>query len=61
MEVKNKLEIRMPSCEKCALICDPDCSLGQLYDYACALHSFLRLKMKEAEFPSKEESQPSGV
>ena len=56
--MKNKLELRLDACDKCSIICDTDCSLGQLYDYSCALTAFIMQKMKEAEDQKKAESKP---
>lgn len=53
MEIKNKCELLLKSHEKCVLICDSDCPLGQLYDYSCALQSFILSKMSDAEEAKK--------
>jgi len=49
MEIKNKIELTLEKYEKCFAVCDVDCPLGQLYDFTCALQSFVTQKMKEAE------------
>ena len=56
MNIVNKTELKLEKYEKCSLICDNDCSLGMLYDYACEVQSFILQKMKEQEV-KKEESQ----
>ncbi|MFA7192398.1 MAG: hypothetical protein WC089_03825 [Candidatus Paceibacterota bacterium] len=49
MKLVNKFEIRLENFEKCHLITDQDCPIGQLYDYACALKAFISKKIKETE------------
>lgn len=54
MKVINKVDLRLDDFEKCSLICDNDCPLGVLYDYACALKSFILQKIKENESISEQ-------
>ena len=63
MNVVNKIELKLEKFEKCQIVCDNDCPLGVLYDYSCALQSFILGKMKAAQEASKpqepvEEKQP---
>jgi hypothetical protein len=54
MQVKTKLELTLEKYEKCFAICDSDCSLGELYDFACSFQFFVMEKMKEAEEAKKQ-------
>jgi hypothetical protein len=49
MLITNQLKLKLEDYEKCYLLCDSDCALGQLYDFSCALQSFILGKMKENE------------
>jgi hypothetical protein len=49
MKIAQKLELKLENYEKCSISLDQDCPLGQLYDYTCAIQSFVMQKMKEAE------------
>lgn len=49
MQVFNRVELKLEKYEKCHVISDIDCPLGQLYDYSCALQNFLLQKMKDAQ------------
>lgn len=49
MKAKNKVQLNLENYEKCSAVCDSDCPLGQLYDFTCALQSFVTQKMKEEE------------
>ncbi len=49
MDLKNRIEVKFKEVEKCHLICDVDCPIGSIYDYACALQSFCMERMKEAQ------------
>ncbi len=55
MKLVNKLEIKLDNFEKCHLITDQDCPIGQLYDYACALKAFIFNKVQELEAQAKAE------
>jgi hypothetical protein len=54
MKAVNKIEIKIENIDKCLLILDSDCPLGQLYDFSCAVKSFVYQKMKEG---NEQESQ----
>jgi len=54
MQLTNKTELKLENFEKCSLLCDNNCSLGSLWDFACALQAYVSQRMKEAE-PKKEE------
>ena len=49
MKLVNRLEIKLEKFDKCHVISDQDCSLGQLYDYACAFKAFIAQKVQESE------------
>jgi hypothetical protein len=49
MKVENKLTLKIENLEKCCVVLDQECPLGQLYDFSCALKSFTFQKMKELE------------
>lgn len=49
MKILSKTEIKLENFEKCSLICDFDCSLGQLFDFSCMLKSFIAQKIQENE------------
>lgn len=49
MNLKQQTEISLEKFEKCVVVCDNDCPLGQLYDFSCALRAFILKKMDEAE------------
>lgn len=55
MKLVNKLEIKVDKLDKCHVISDNDCPLGQLYDYACAFKSFIFQKMQESEAQAQPE------
>ena len=58
MKVVNKIEIKLENFEKCCVICDTDCSLGQLYDFSCSLQAFIIEKMNacnESQVSKKQE------
>lgn len=58
MKVVNKVDIRLENFDKCNVISDSDCSLGQLYDYACAFKSFIAQKIQESEALSQSAKEP---
>lgn len=60
MKVVNKVELKIEGMDKCFLSCDSDTSLGSLYDFSCALQSFLIQKIKDAEEASKENKEKVG-
>ena len=49
MILVNQLNIKFEGIEDCSTVCESTCSLGRLYDYSCALQSFVLEKMKENE------------
>lgn len=55
MKMVNKVEIRIDNFEKCHVISDQDCPLGQIYDYACAFKSLIFQKIKECEDQKQSE------
>ncbi len=44
-----KVELKFESIDECFLIAENSCSLGRLFDYACALQSYALERMKEAQ------------
>jgi len=54
MEFKNRVEVSFPKMDKCHLLCDSDCPMGQIYDYSCALKSFAIQRMQEEEAKKEE-------
>jgi len=62
MKLVSRIELKVDGYDKCSLLIDHDCPLGQLYDYSCALKSFVMEKMQEAEKVQQtktEEIKPS--
>lgn len=57
MKLINKVTLELENFEKCHLICDSDCPIGTLYDYSCALSSFILNKIKEAEEAKNKTSE----
>lgn len=57
MKLTNKIELKVENYEKCFVIVDADCPLGQLYDYSCALQSFIVERMKEAQEAQEAQKQ----
>lgn len=55
MNIRNRVELKLENFEKCHLICDQDCPLGVVYDYATALMSFVVDEMKKRT-PEKKEA-----
>ena len=55
MKLVNRVEIRLENFEKCHVISDQDCPLGQLYDYACAFKAFISQKIRESEAQAQPE------
>lgn len=54
MQISNKFTIELKDFEKCKLLADVDCPIGTLYDYSCALKSFLAQKIAEVEASEKQ-------
>ncbi len=64
MKLVNRVEIRIDKFEKCHVISDQDCPLGQLYDYACAFKAFIAQKVQESESqppPEVKAEEPAKV
>ncbi len=57
MKLVHRLEIKLDKFEKCHVISDQDCSLGQLYDYALAFKAFICQKIKESEAQTAPEEK----
>ncbi len=57
MEFKNKVEVRFPGLENGHYLCDSDCPIGQVYDFACTLKAFsiTRMQQEKEEKEKKEE------
>jgi hypothetical protein len=61
---KIELQLKLDKFEKCYAVCDQDCPLGQLYDYATYLQSFVLERMKQANAKQEEKSpdiQPEAI
>jgi hypothetical protein len=58
MKVVNKVEIKLEKFDKCHMICDADCPLGQLYDYSCAFKAFISQKIRESETQTQPARDP---
>ncbi len=54
MKITNKIELKIENIDKCSAYLDSDCPLGQLYDFSCAMKSFVSQRMKEAEEMEKQ-------
>lgn len=57
MKLSNLMKLQLENFDKCYLHCDNDCPLGQLYDFSCALQSFIIQKIKENESQKSNESE----
>ena len=60
MQLKYRTEVSLEGYKKCQAVADNDCSLGQIYDFACALKAFILQKIQEAdqaEQATKEENK----
>lgn len=62
MKVVNRIDLKLENFEKCHLECDQDTPLGALYDYSCALQSFILGKIQAhqdaQEAQKAQEKQP---
>lgn len=56
MKLLNKFTIELDEFEKCKMIVDVDCPIGKIYDYACAVKSFIAAKIAEVD---AQESKPA--
>lgn len=57
MQISNKFTIELKEFEKCKLLVDVDCPVGTIYDYTCALKSFLAQKIAEVEATEKQKAE----
>ena len=57
MQVVNQVKLELENYEKCHFVCDSDCPLGQLFDYACAVQAFIQEKMKAASEAAKPKEE----
>lgn len=53
MNIVSLVSLKLEGFEKCHMQCDTDCPLGVLYDYSCALQSFLTSRMLAAQEAQK--------
>lgn len=49
MKVSSNVKLEVEKFEDVALYCAHDCALGRLYDFSCALQSFVLDKIKETQ------------
>lgn len=49
MKTSNLVKIELEDFTKCYVVCDPDCPLGNLFDFSCAFRGFIMNKIKELE------------
>ena len=49
-----KTEITFEKQKKCYFMADNDCSLGEIYDFSCALKSFVSMRIHELENQKQE-------
>lgn len=57
MKVLNKVELKLENYDKCQMVCNSDCPLGQLYDYSCSLQLFVLDKMNAAKEAQKAQEE----
>ncbi len=57
MKTIHKIELKLEDFEKCHVLLDSDCPLGQLFDYSCSLKHFIMQRMKEAEELEKQKQE----
>jgi hypothetical protein len=57
MKLTNQVKIQLEEFEKCYLLADADCSLGQLFDFACVFHKFISDKVQETQAKVSETIQ----
>lgn len=58
MKIVNKVELKLQNYDKCQMVCDSDCPMGQLYDYSCSLQVFVLEKMNAAKEAQKVKEEP---
>ena len=61
MKLVNKIELVLENFDKCSAVLHADCPLGQLFDFSCALKSFVVQKMQELEKPAEEKKPEEQV
>lgn len=54
MKLIPKVELKLEKFDKCLVILDSDCPLGELFDYVCVVKSFIIHKMQESEVEEKK-------
>lgn len=57
MEFKNVVKVKFPGIEECFLEAVHDCSMGKIFDYACALKNFALQRMQQEEEQKKTEEK----
>ncbi len=58
MNLSNKISVTLEKCDKCSLLLDADCPLGQLFDFACAVQAFTVQKINESEARKAQQELP---
>mgnify|MGYP001616820385 FL=1 len=58
MNVVHKVELKIEKFDKCHMISDQDCPLGQIYDFACAFKTFICQKIQEHEAQQQSSKGP---
>jgi hypothetical protein len=58
MNLSNKISVTLEKCDKCSLLLDADCPLGQLFDFACAVQAFTVQKINESEARKAQQERP---
>lgn len=54
MQISNKFTLDLKDFEKCKILVDVDCPVGTIYDYICAVKSFVAQKIAEVESTEKQ-------
>lgn len=57
MDISNKIQLTVKDFEKCHIVCDVDCPLGEIYDFSCALRTFVLNRIKEHEEAEKQKDE----
>lgn len=57
MKLTNKVELKIENQDKCFVILDSDCSLGQLFDFSCAFKAFIAQRIQEEDAKDKSEKK----
>lgn len=58
MNIINKIEVKLEKFDKCFLLTDTDCPVGEIYNYGCALISFCIQKMQDNQPKQIEKIDP---